>query len=130
VTFPGGFAAPRLVAGDVVGYPLVATSGVALLELRAKAPGVVRLVFDATVPNGKRQFRIQDAQGEHPFTFDTSMHFDVTVAVPRGVSQLVLKVDPAPTSEADAVVLSQLRVETAAGTAALHAIPSSDDPGF
>jgi hypothetical protein len=51
-------------------------------------------------------------------------------AVPRGVSQLVLKVDPAPTSEADAVVLSRLRVETAAGTAPLHAIPSSADPGF
>lgn len=130
VTFPGGFAAPRLEAGDVVGYPLVATSGVALLELRAKAPGVVRLVFDATAPKGERQFRIQDAQGEHPFTFNTSMHFDMTVEVPRGVSGLVLKVDPAPTSEADAVVLTQLRVETAAGTAALHATPSSADPGF
>jgi O-antigen/teichoic acid export membrane protein len=130
VTFPGGFAAPRLVAGDVVGYPLVATSGVALLELRAKARGVVRLVFDATAPNGERKFRIQDAQGEHPFTFNRSMHFDVTVDVPRGVSDLVLKVDPAPTSEADAVVLKQLRVETAPGTAALRAIPSSADPGF
>jgi hypothetical protein len=118
------------MAGDVVGYPLVATSGVALLELRAKAPGVVRLVFDATAPNGERKFRVQDAQGEHPFTFNTSMHFDVTVDVPRGVSQLVLKVDPAPTSEADAVVLTQLRVETAGGAATLHAIPSSADPGF
>jgi hypothetical protein len=103
---------------------------VALLELRAKAPGVVRLVFDATAPKGERQFRIQDAQGEHPFPFNTSMHFDVTVDVPRGVSQLLLKVDPAPTSEADAVVLTRLRVETATGTAALRAIPSSADPGF
>ncbi|MDX6407396.1 MAG: hypothetical protein QOE13_467 [Gaiellaceae bacterium] len=130
VTLPGGFAAPRLVAGDVVGYPLVATSGVALLELRAKAPGVVRLVFDATAPSGERQFRIQDAAGEHPFTFNASMHFDLGVEVPRGVSQLLLKVDPAPTSEADAVVLSQLRVEPASGAATLRAAPSSAEPGF
>lgn len=118
------------MAGGGVGYPLVASSGVALLELRAKAPGVVRLVFDATAPSGSREFRIQDAQGEHPFTFDASMHFDLTVEVPRGTSQLVLKVDPAPTSEADAVVLSQPRAEPASGAAVLHAIPSSADPGF
>jgi hypothetical protein len=130
VTLPGGFGAPHLMAGGVVGYPLVASSGVALLELRAKAPGVVRLVFDATAPSGSREFRIQDAQGEHPFTFDASMHFDLTVEVPRGTSQLVLKVDPAPTSEADAVVLSQPRAEPASGAAVLHAIPSSADPGF
>jgi hypothetical protein len=101
-----------------------------LLELRAKAPGVVRLVFDATAPSGERQFRIQDAAGEHPFTFNASMHFDLGVEVPRGVSQLLLKVDPAPTSEADAVVLSQLRVEPASGAATLRAAPSSAEPGF
>jgi O-antigen/teichoic acid export membrane protein len=130
VTLPGGFAAPRLVAGNVVGYPLVSPSGVALLELRAKAPGVIRLVFDATVPSGSREFRIQDAQGEHPFTVSGSMHFDLNVEVPRGVSQLVLKTDPPPTSEADAVVLSQPRAEPPSGEAVLHAIPSSADPGF
>jgi hypothetical protein len=42
----------------------------------------------------------------------------------------VLKVDPAPTSEADAIVLSQPRAEPASGAAVLHAIPSSADPGF
>jgi hypothetical protein len=52
VTFPGGFAAPRLVAGDVVGYPLVATSGVALLELRANRPE-----RQAAVPNPGRARR-------------------------------------------------------------------------
>jgi hypothetical protein len=130
VTLPGGFATPRLVAGDVVGYPLVASSGVALLELRAKAAGVIRLVFDATAPSGEREFRIQDAQGEHPFTLTGSTPFDLNVEVPRGVSQLLLKVDPAPTSEADAVVLSQPRAEAAAGAAMLRAIPASADPGF
>jgi O-antigen/teichoic acid export membrane protein len=129
VTLPGGFASPRLVAGSVVGYPLVASSGVALMELRAKTPGVIRLVFDATTPSA-RQFRIQDAQGEHPFALSGSMHFDLNVEVPRGVSQLVLKTDPAATSEADAVVLSQPRAERPSGAAALRAIPSSADPGF
>src|SRR5205823_785963 len=108
----------------------VAPSGVAVLELRAKTPEAVRLVFDATVPKGTRAFRIQDARGDHPFTLTGSMHFDLNVALPRGVSQLLLKVDPAPTSEADAVVLSQPRAERASGAATLHAIPSSADPGF
>jgi len=129
VTFPGGFATPRLIAGKV-GYPLVAPSGVALLELRAKEPGVIRLVFDATAPSGSRNFRIQDSVGEHPLTLSGSMHFDLNVEVPRGVSQLLLKIDPAPASEADAVVLSQPRAEPASGAAALHASPSSADPGF
>ena len=118
VTLPGGFAPPRLVGGNVVGYPLVSPSGVALLELRAKARGVVRLVFDVTAPSGTRQLRIQDTQGEHPYALTGSTHLDLNVEVPAGVSQLLLKVDPAPTSEADAVVLSQPRTEPASGGAA------------
>ena len=50
---------------------------------------------------GERQFRIQDAQGEHPFTFDTSMHFDVTVesraACPSWCSRSILRRRPRPT---------------------------------
>jgi len=130
VTLPAGFSTPRLVAGNVVGYPLVSPSGVALLELRTKARGVIRLVFDVTTPSGSRQLRIQDTQGEHGFALSGSMHFDLNVEVPRGVSQLLLKIDPAPTSEADAVVLSQPRTEPASGAAVLRASPSSADPGF
>jgi O-antigen/teichoic acid export membrane protein len=130
VTLPGGFAPPRLSAGGVVGYPLLAPSGVALMELRAKQPGVIRLVFDLTTPSGNRRLRIQDTQGEHAFALSGSMHFDLNVEVPIGVSQLVLKVDPAPTSETNAVMLSQPRAERASGAAALHASPSSADPGF
>jgi hypothetical protein len=117
------------VAGKV-SYPLVAPSGVALLELRTKQPGVIRLVFDATAPSGSPELRIQDAQGEHPFTVSGSTRIDVNVEVPRGVSQLLLKLDPPPTSEADAIVLSQPRAEPASGAAVLHATPSSADPGF
>jgi hypothetical protein len=130
VTLPGGFGPPRLVAGNVVGYPLVAPSGVALMELRARKAGVVRLIFDLTVPSGSRRLRIQDTQGERAFALRGSMHFDLNVEVPRGVSQLVLKIDPPPTSETDAVVISQPRAEPASGPAALHASPSSADPGF
>ncbi len=130
VTLPGGFAAPRLVAGDVVGYPLVSPSGVAVMEVRAKEAGVIRLVFDAITPSGSRQFRIQDAQGEHPFALSGTTHLDLNVEVPRGVSQLLLKVDPAPTSEADAVVLTRPRAEVPSGAASLRAIPVSTDPGF
>jgi hypothetical protein len=58
------------------------------------------------------------------------MHFDANIEVPRGVSQLLLKVDPAATSDADAVVLSQPRVEAPNGGASLHATAVSADPGF
>jgi O-antigen/teichoic acid export membrane protein len=129
VTLPAGFAPPRLV-GDTIGYPLIDPSGVGLLELHAKQASLVRLFFDATAPGGEHRLRIEDVEGEHPFPFTGSTRVDVNVAVPRGVSQLILKVDPAPTSESDAVVISQPRTEPAGGTATLHAIPTSADPGF
>jgi hypothetical protein len=129
VTLPGGFSPPRLVEGSV-DYPLTAPAGVALMELRAKEAGVIRLVFDATAPSSVSELRIEDAQGEHPFQLTGKTHLDVNVEVPRGVSQLLLKVDPPATSEDDAVVISQPRAETATGAAELHAIPTSADPGF
>jgi hypothetical protein len=129
VTLPAGFAAPRLV-GNGVAYPLIDSAGVALLEIHSKAPGVIRLIFDATAPSGSRTLRIQDTQGEHPFTVTGTMHFDLKVEVTRGVSQLLLKVDPAATSEEDALILSQPRTATASGTPVLLATPSSADPGF
>jgi hypothetical protein len=130
VILAGGFALPRRIGEDGIGYPLIASGGVAVLELRAKAPGVIRLSFDATAPSGERQLRIQDTQGEHPYSFNDAMHFDLNVEVPRGVSQLVLKTDPAATSESDAVVLSQPLTATPSGAAQLRAIPAAPDPGF
>ena len=130
VTFAGGFGLPRRLGDGAIGYPLVASGGVALVELRAKVAGIIRLVFDATAPSGNHQLRVQDAQGEHPLVVNGHTHVDLSVEVPRGVSQLLVKVDPAPTSESDAVVLSQPRAEPASGAATLHAIPSSADPGF
>jgi hypothetical protein len=129
VTLPGGFAQPRIVAGNVV-YPLIDPSGVALLEIHAKKAGVIRLIFDATAQAGSRVLRIQDSQGEHPYTVSGTTNFDQNVEVARGVSQLLLKVDPAATSEQDAILVSQPRTAPAAGPPALRATPSSSDPGF
>ena len=129
VMLSGGFALPRGLDDGTVGYPLIASGGVAVMELHARAPGVVRVVFDARAP-GARQFRVQDTQGEHAYTVNGTQHFDLAVEVPRGSSQLLLKVDPAATSESDALVLSQPVAVATSGPAALHAIPVSADPGF
>jgi O-antigen/teichoic acid export membrane protein len=130
VMLSGGFSPPRRLETGAIAYPLIASGGVAVVELRAKEAGVVRLLFDATAPKSPLQLRIQDTQGEKAFTVNGSMPFDLNVEVPRGVSQLLLKVDPAPTSEQDAVLFSQPRVESASGAAVLHATPTSPDPGF
>ena len=126
----GGFAAPRRLDNGTIGYPLIASGGLAVLELRAKNGGIVRLEFEVAVPGGEHKLGLQDARGEHTFPFTGSFHFDANVEVPRGVSQLYLSADPAATSETDAVVLSQPRVGPGNGAAALHAATVSADPGF
>jgi O-antigen/teichoic acid export membrane protein len=130
VMLSGGFDLPRRLDNGTIGYPLIASGGVAVMEFRAKQPGVVRVQLEARAPGGQRDLRIQDAKGEHPSGFTGSLHIDENVAVPRGVSQLLLKVDPAASSEADAVVLSQPRVAAGSGAATLTAMPTSADPGF
>jgi hypothetical protein len=130
VMLSGGFGLPRRLDNGTIGYPLIASGGVAVMEFHAKQKGVVRIELDASAPGGERDMRIQDATGEHPFGFTGSLHIDQNVAVPRGVSQLLLKVDPAATSESDAVMLTQPRAEKSNGAATLTAIPTSADPGF
>jgi O-antigen/teichoic acid export membrane protein len=130
VTLPGGFAPPRMTDGSV-GFPLVSTAGVGVLELTAKKAGTIRLVFDAIPPQGaNRTLRVADSKTEKPFTLDGRTPIAVLVAVQRGRSQLLVKVDPAPTSEEDAVILTLPRAEPATGEATLHADPVGPDPGF
>jgi O-antigen/teichoic acid export membrane protein len=128
--FAGGFAAPRRLEAGTIVYPLIASGGLAVMEIRSRVPQIVHLEFVAGAPGGQRDLRVQDSQGEHPYGFTGSRLFAENVEVPRGVSQLILKVDPAATSDADAVVLTQPRVASATGAATFHAIPVSDDPGF
>ncbi len=127
---PGGFAKPRRLA-SFVGYPLISSSGVAVLEFSAKAAGVLRLVFDALPPKGaQRPLRLADSQSEQAFTLSGRTLVALNVEIPRGLSQLLVKTDPAATSEQDAVVLSVPRAEQATGEASLHADLVSPDPGF
>jgi hypothetical protein len=46
------------------------------------------------------------------------------------VSRVLVKVDPAPTSEADALMIVTPRAVSATGAATLHAEKLADDPGF
>jgi O-antigen/teichoic acid export membrane protein len=131
VTLTGGFSPPRRLSDGTVGFPLSSTSGVAAVDLRAKVAGVVRVVFDVVPPKvGGWNLRVADAQREQPFTITGRTAVAVNVAVPRGHSRLLLKVDPAATSDADALVITVPRAEPPSGPAALNAQKLSDDPGF
>jgi hypothetical protein len=102
-----------------------------VIELGARSPGVVRLTFDAFDPNGKaRTVRLSDGQREVTFTVVGKTRVSILVAVPRGRTQLLLKMDPAPTSEEDTVVVSAPRAEKAGGQAQLQPATLSTDPGF
>jgi O-antigen/teichoic acid export membrane protein len=132
VTLPGGFAKPRFRdAAGFVAYPMIGSGGVGVLQLAAKAPGVVQLTFDALPAGGRTQnLRVTDSKTEQAFTLKGKTPVSVLVEVPRGLSQLLLKTDPPATSEDDAIVISAPRAAKASGQAALHADLVSPDPGF
>ena len=131
VTLPGGFASPKRTTDGFIGYALVSSAGVGVIEIDARSPAVVRLVFDAVAPNGKqRELRLSDGQREVKFTVAGKTHVSVLVAVPRGQSQLLLKMDPAPTSEEDTVLISAPRTARTAGAPLLQPAPVSGNPGF
>jgi hypothetical protein len=130
VTYGGGFGNPRWSTRTGVGYPLVSPSGVATLEFTAHAPAVVRLTFEATPPGGSRALRLADETRELSYRLDSRTRISALVAVPSGRSYLLVKTDPAATSDADAVVLAGAHAITAAGEPALEAVAISGDPGF
>lgn len=131
MTLPGGFATPKRDAQLGVVHPFTSGSGVAVIELRARTAGVVGIVFDAVPPaGGARTLRLADSQHEQAFRLDGRTTVGVLVQVPRGVSQLLLKTDPPPTSEADAIVLTTPRAQPASGSPSLRADLVSPDPGF
>ena len=121
VTLPEGFGTPRREADGLVVYPLAAQP--ATLELAAKAPSTVRLVFDAAPRRNRSSVvRITDALHEQAFTVRGRTHISFLVAVPRGRSQLSL--------HSDALAISAPRAQRARGVARLRAQPLSADPGF
>ncbi|MFL5945265.1 MAG: hypothetical protein ACJ74C_07490 [Gaiellaceae bacterium] len=132
VTLSGGFALPRASQDGTVVYPFIGSGGVGAIGIAAKEPGLVNLVFQAEPPVGSsRVLRIGDNAGhEQPFTLQGPTNVSVLVQVPRGQSQVLLKTDPAPTSEADAILMSGPQTERATGTPTLQAQLLSPDPGF
>ena len=125
-----GFAKPMHEANGLVAYPFIDSGGVGAMAIAAKAPSLVRLVFEALPPHGGRVLRIDDTSHEDAVTLHGWTRISVLVQVPRGQSQLLLKTDPAPTSLADAIVITAPRAEPAAGSPVLQAQLLSPNPGF
>ena len=122
VTLPTGFASPKRQANGVVGFALVSPDGVGSMELRALNDGVVLLTFEAASADGKqRELRVADADQEQRFAVRDATPISIQVEVPNGVSKLLLKVDPPPTSEQNAVVISAPRAARSSGIPTLHA---------
>jgi hypothetical protein len=130
VTLPGGFAAPRL-DGDALVYRLVSPSGVGVIQLRSKKPAIVSLTFDVKNSGGAtRRLRIADSQREQAFTLGAATSITVNVQLPRGLSQLLVKIDPPATSEAEAPSLAVPRPGRPSGDTQLQADRVSSEPGF
>jgi O-antigen/teichoic acid export membrane protein len=130
VTLPG-FAGPNPLAQAALGFLLDSPSGVAYIGFRSKEAQVVRLVFDAAPPkNATRVLRLADDKKEMPFTLNAKTQIAVLVAIPRGYSLILAKTDPPATSDANAIVLSNVRAERGSGEPALHGLPEAADPGF
>jgi O-antigen/teichoic acid export membrane protein len=131
VTLPGGFATPRRMSDGQIGFGLVSSAGVGDLQIAARNSGVVRLSFDVAPPaGGSRTLRLADASHEESFTLTSRLRISLNVEVPRGLSRLLVKVDPAATSEDDAVVLTAPQALQASGPPVLHAELVSSNPGF
>ncbi|MGZ4370866.1 MAG: hypothetical protein ACXVRQ_01535, partial [Gaiellaceae bacterium] len=131
VTMPGGFAPPRKLEQGFIGSPLISTAGVGVLEIRAKQNTTVQIVLNALSANGTcRTLRIADSKAEQSFDVTSKTRISVIVQVPRGVSQLLVKTDPPPTSEADALVLSTPHATKSSAAPSLHADRVSAEPGF
>ena len=119
------------LAGNVVGFPLISSSGVGYIGLRAKQAGVLRLTFVAEPPHKVyKLLRVADASTQRPFNLEGPFPISLLVEVPRGFSLIALKTDPPPKSRADAIVISTMYAQRASGKPDLHAIPESADPGF
>jgi hypothetical protein len=126
-----GFGPPEALDDGTPIYPLISSSGVGYFTIRAKAAGTVRLSFDATPPSGRRRvIRLANDSHERKVRVRGTTRISVVVAIPRGVSLLIVKTDPAPQSRTDAIVISRLEVERANEPAQLTALLQDADPGF
>jgi hypothetical protein len=126
-----GFSPPEALENGTPAFPLISPSGVGYFTIRSKDHGVVRLSFDADPPKGQRRvLRLADDSTERPFALSGRTHISLVVDIPRGVSLVMVKTDPAPTSREDAIVLSRVQVQRSNQPAQLHALLQDADPGF
>jgi hypothetical protein len=126
-----GFSPPQALADGTPAFALVSPSGVGYITIRARREGVMRLTFAAEPPRGKQPLlRVANESKERPFPLSGPTKVSVVVAVPRGVSLVLLKTDPAPTSPEDAIVLSRLQVEQVTESAELDALLQDSEPSF
>jgi hypothetical protein len=126
-----GFDPPEPLKDGTPAFPLTSPSGVAYFTIRAKDPATVRLSFDASGPGGQRRvLRLANDKDERRFPVGAETHVSLDVAVPRGMSLVLVKTDPAPTSRADAVVISHVVARRTAAPPQLDALLEDGDPGF
>jgi hypothetical protein len=126
-----GFGPPEALQDGTPAFPLISSSGVGYFTIRAKQAGAVRLSFDASAPRGQRRvIRLASDSDERPFAVGAKTRISFVVDVPRGVSLILAKTDPAPQSRADAIVISRLEVERATEPAQLGALLQDGEPGF
>jgi hypothetical protein len=127
----GGFGPPEALEDGTPAFPLISSSGVAYVTMRAKSAGVVRLAFDSDPPAGQRRvLRLADNSVERSYPLKRRTQVSVVVEVPRGVSLVLVKTDPPPESRQDAIVVSRLQVQRSAQPPRLHAVLQDSDPGF
>jgi hypothetical protein len=119
-----GFAMPQQAAQGFIGHAFVGQTGVGAIELYARAPAVVRLFFDAVPPAGKSSVMgVTDTKHEQAVTLHGVTHVSLDVAVPRGQSQILLKIN-------DPIVISTPRTETTSAQPTLDAQLVSSNPGI
>jgi O-antigen/teichoic acid export membrane protein len=129
--FRGGFGKAEAPSGTFVAYPLDASSGVGAIELWAPRAAVVRLTIGAAPPHGStKTLAVTDTHVERSFALTGHTTVSFTVQVPAGHSVLLLKSNPAATSDADALVVSAPDVQPARGTADYSGQSIPADPGW
>ena len=126
-----GFGPPETLEDGTPAFPLLSSSGVGYFTIRAKQAGTVRLSFDASPPRGRRQvIRLANDSEERRFALTAKTRVSLIVDIPRGVSLVLVKTDPAPQSRADAILISRLEVERTTRPAQLRALLQDGEPGF
>jgi hypothetical protein len=103
---------------------------VGTVQVTAQEPALVRPRLDASPPGREQTLRLGDDQKELEFDLTRRAQVSALVQIPRGTSYLLVKTDPAATSDDDAIVVYAPRDERASGSPQLHAVLISADPGF